>query len=46
LKKNESLVSQNSSSKRSSTADAEIFNVQRLLLDQKTLMKTRTLGTK
>jgi len=46
LTKNESLVSQNSSSKRSSTADAEIFNLHRLLLPQKPLTKTRSLGPK
>jgi hypothetical protein len=46
LTKNESLVSQNSSSQRSSTADAEIFNVDRLLLAQKPLTKTRSLGPK
>jgi hypothetical protein len=44
--KNESLLSQISSSKPSSTADAEIFNVHRLVLDQKPLMKTRTLRPK
>jgi len=43
LKKTKSLVSQTSSSKRSSTADAEIFNVHRRLLVQKQLSKTRTL---
>jgi hypothetical protein len=42
----ESLLSQKSSSKPSSTADAEIFNVHRLLLAQKPLTKTRTLGPK
>ena len=40
----ESLLSQNTSSKRNSTADADIFNVHRLLLAQKPLTKTRTLG--
>jgi hypothetical protein len=40
----ESLLSQNSSLKRNSMADADIFNVHRLLLAQKPLMKTRTLG--
>jgi hypothetical protein len=40
----ESLLSQNSSSKRNSTADADIFNVHRLLLPQKPLTKIRTLG--
>jgi hypothetical protein len=42
----ESLLSQNSSSKRNSTADADIFNIHRLLLAQKPLTKTRTLGPK
>jgi hypothetical protein len=42
----ESLLSQKSSSKPSSTADAEIFNLHRLLLPQKPLMKTRSLGPK
>jgi len=44
--KTESLLSQISSSKPSSTADAEIFNVHRVLLDQKSLTKTSTLGPK
>jgi hypothetical protein len=39
-------VSQKLSLKPSSTADAEIFNVHRLLLAQKSLTKTRTLGSK
>jgi len=39
-------VSQTSSSKPSSTADAEILIIQRLLMDQKPLTKTRTLGRK
>jgi hypothetical protein len=42
----ESLLSQNSSSKRNSTADADIFNVHRLLLPQKPLTKTRSMGPK
>jgi len=42
----ESLLSQNSSSKRCSTADAEIFSLHRLLLPQKLLTKTRSLGPK
>jgi hypothetical protein len=44
--KTESLLSQKSSSKPSSTADAEIFNVHRLLLAEKPLMKTRSLDPK
>jgi len=44
--KTESLVSQKSSSKPNSTADAKIFNVHRLLLAQKPLTKTKTLGRK
>jgi hypothetical protein len=39
-------VSRKLSSKPSSTADAEIFNVHRLLLAQKPLTKTRTLWPK
>jgi hypothetical protein len=46
LMKIESLLSQKSSSKPSSTADTEIFNVHRLLLAQKPLTKTRTLEPK
>jgi hypothetical protein len=46
LMKIESLLSQNSSSKSSSTADTEIFNVHRLMLAQKPLTKTRILGPK
>jgi hypothetical protein len=46
LMKIESLLSQKSSSKPSSTADAEIFIVHRLMLAQKPLTKTRTLGPK
>jgi hypothetical protein len=46
LTKTESLLSQKSSSKPSCTADAEIFNVYRLMLSQKPLTKTRTLGPK
>ena len=44
--KSESLLSQKSSSEPCSTADAEIFNVHRLLLAQKPFTKTRTLGPK
>jgi hypothetical protein len=44
--KTESVLSQISSSKPSSAADTEIFNVRRLLLAQKLLTKTRTLGPK
>jgi len=44
--KTESLLSQKSSSKSSSTADAEIFTLHGLLLAQKPLTKTRTLGPK
>jgi hypothetical protein len=44
--KTESLLSQKSSSKTSSTADAEIFTLQALLLAQKPLKKTRTFGRK
>jgi hypothetical protein len=44
--KTKSLLSQKSSSKPSSTADAEIFIVHRLLLVEKPLSKTRTLGPK
>jgi hypothetical protein len=44
LMKTESLLSQKSSSKPSSTADVEIFNLHKLLLAQKPLTKTRTLG--
>jgi len=44
--KTESLLSQKSSSKTSSTADAEIITLHGLLLAQKPLMKTRTLGPK
>jgi hypothetical protein len=44
--KTESLLSQKSSLKPSSTADAEIFNLHRLLLPQKPLTKTRSLGPK
>jgi len=44
--KNESLPSQKSSSKPSSTADAEIFNVHTLLLPQKPLTKMKSLGPK
>jgi hypothetical protein len=46
LMKTESLLSQKSSSKTSSTADAEIFTLHRLLLPQKPLTKTRNLGHK
>jgi hypothetical protein len=46
LRKTESILSQISTSKPSSTADAEIFNVHRLLLAQKPLTKTRSLGPK
>jgi hypothetical protein len=46
LMKTKSLLSHKSSSKPSSTADAEIFIVLRLLLAQKQLSKTRTLGPK
>jgi hypothetical protein len=42
----ESLLSQKSSSKTSSTADAEIFTLHGLLLAQKPLTKTRTHGRK
>jgi hypothetical protein len=42
----ESLLFPKSSSKTSSTADNEIFNVHRLLLAQKPLRKTRTQGPK
>jgi hypothetical protein len=44
--KTESLPSQKSSSKPSSTADARIFNLHILLLPQKSLTKTRSLGPK
>jgi hypothetical protein len=44
--KTQSLVSRHSSSKRSSTADADILNVRRLLLARKPLTKTMTLGPK
>jgi len=44
--KTESLLSEKSSSKHSSTADAEIFIVHRLLLHNKPLTRTRTLGRK
>jgi hypothetical protein len=44
--KTESLLSQKSSSKPSSMADAENFNVHRLLLAQKPLTKTRALEPK
>ena len=44
--KTESLVSQKLSLKPSSTVDAQIFNVHRLLLAQKPLTKTRTLWPK
>jgi len=44
--KTESLRSQKSSSKPYSTADAEIFNVHKLLLAQKLYTETRTLGPK
>jgi hypothetical protein len=46
LRKPKSLLSQISTSKPSSTADAEIFNVHRLLLAQKPLTKSRTLRPK
>jgi len=46
LTKTESILSQISTSKPSSTADAEIFNVHRRLLAQKPLTKTRTLEPK
>jgi len=46
LIKTQSLLSQKSSSKPSYMADAEIFNVHRLLLAQKPLTKTRTLEPK
>jgi len=46
LTKIESQLSEKSSSKPSSTADAEIFIVQRLLLPHKPLTRTRTLGRK
>jgi hypothetical protein len=42
----ESQLFPKSSSKTSSTADDEIFNVRRLLLAQKPLRKTRTQGPK
>jgi hypothetical protein len=44
--KTESLLYKKSSSKTSSTADAEIFPLHGLLLAQKPLTKTRTLGPK
>jgi hypothetical protein len=44
--KTESLLSQKSSSKTSSSADAEIFTLHGLLLAHKPLTKTRTLGPK
>jgi len=44
LTKIESLLSEKSSSKPCSTADAEIFIVHRLLLPNKPLTRTRTLG--
>jgi hypothetical protein len=44
--KTESLPSQKSSSKPNCTADAEIFNLHTLLLPQKPLTKTRSLGPK
>src|SRR3990172_2921724 len=43
LTKTESLVSQKSSSKPSSTADAEMFTLHRLLLANKPLTKTESL---
>jgi hypothetical protein len=46
LTKTESLLSQKSSSKPSSRADAEIFTLHRRLLPQKLLTKTRSLGPK
>jgi hypothetical protein len=46
LMKTESLLSQKSSSKPNSTADAEIFNLHRLLLPLKPLTKTSSLGPK
>jgi len=42
----ESLLSQKSSPKTSATADAEILTLHGLLLAQKPLTKTRTLGRK
>jgi len=44
--KTQTLLSQKSSSKPSSTADTAIFILHRLLLAQKPLTKTRTLGPK
>jgi hypothetical protein len=46
LMKTKSLLYQKSSSKTSSPADAEIFTLHGLLLDQNPLTKTRTLGPK
>ena len=44
--KTESLLYKKSSSKTSSTADAEIFPLHGLLLAQKPMTKTRNLGPK
>jgi hypothetical protein len=46
LTKTESLLFPQSSSKTGYTADAEIFNIRRLLLAQKPLRKTSTQGPK